>query len=59
MTKNEKIKQMIAENRLYHYEIANLIGIREETFCKWFRKELTSEQEEKILGAISTLRGAK
>lgn len=57
MTKNEKIKRLIAESRLYHYEIATLIGIREETFCKWFRSELTDEQEAKILNAISLLKG--
>lgn len=57
MTKNEKMKKQIAESRLYHYEIANVIGIREETFCKWFRNELTEEQETKILNAISLLKG--
>lgn len=57
MTKNEKIKQAINESRLFHYEIAAKIGVREETFCKWFRNELTDEQEVKILNAISLLRG--
>ncbi len=57
MTKNEKIKQAINESRLYQYEIAARIGVREETFCKWFRNRLTDEQEAKILNVISLLRG--
>lgn len=59
MTKNEKIKQAINESRLYRYEIAAKIGVREETFCKWFRNELSKEQEGKILNAISLLRGER
>lgn len=59
MTKNQKIKQLMTNNRLYCYEVAHALGIREETFSKWFRQELTNEQEQGILSAISKLKGGK
>ena len=49
---NYSIKQIIKESRYRQYEIAAKIGISEYTFCKWFRKELTSEQRMQILDAI-------
>lgn len=53
---NEVIKAEIKLNRLFNYEVAAKIGISEYTFCKWFRKELTTEQIDKIHKAIDDLR---
>ncbi len=53
---NYSIKQIIKESRYRQYEIAAKIGISEYTFCKWFRKELTSEQRMQILDAIAALK---
>ena len=56
---NDKIKQAIKRSRFMQYEIATAIGISEYTLCKWFRKELTAEQQEKILSAIDRLKAGE
>lgn len=53
---NDNIKNQIKQSRFKQYEIAAKIGISEYTFCKWFRKTLTAEQQEKILTAIAELK---
>ena len=57
--KNLNIKQAIKESRIMQYEIAAKIGISEYTLCKWFRKELTAEQQEKILAAITEIKAGE
>ena len=56
---NYSIKQIIKESRYRQYEIAAKIGISEYTFCKWFRKELTAEQQERILAAIADIKAGE
>ncbi|MBP7186985.1 MAG: hypothetical protein KBA55_09545 [Ruminococcus sp.] len=53
--KNDEIKAIIKENRLYCYEVAEKIGITEFTLCRWFRKEMSEEQKEKVITAIAAL----
>ena len=56
---NYSIKQIIKESRYRQYEIAAKIGISEYTFCRWFRKELTAEQQERILAAIAEIKAGE
>ena len=56
---NSEIKRTIKESRIMQYEIAAKMGISEYTLCKWFRKELTSEQRMQILDAIAALKDGK
>ena len=56
---NYSIKQIIKESRYRQYEIAAKIGISEYTLCKWFRKELTAEQQERILAAIAEIKAGE
>ena len=56
---NETIKQKIKESRVMQYEIAAKIGVSEFTFCRWFRKPLTAEQERLIVSAISEIRAGE
>ncbi len=57
--KNSEIKRTIKESRIMQYEIAAKMGISEYTLCKWFRKELTSEQRMQILDAIAALKAGE
>ena len=52
---NEHIKQEIKQARLYNYEIAHYLGISDQTLYRMLRRNLTSMQKEKILGAIKEL----
>lgn len=56
---NDKMKQIIKQSRFMQYEIAEKMGISEYTLSKWFRKELTTEQQEKILSAIQALKAGE
>ncbi len=53
---NESIKKEISDNRIFNYEIAEVLGIPESTFSKWFRKEMSKEQKESIQRAIQKIR---
>jgi hypothetical protein len=57
--KNSEIKRAIKESRIMQYEIAAQMGISEYTLCKWFRKELTAEQQERILAAIAEIKAGE
>ena len=56
---NDAIKRKIKESRIMQYEISAKIGISEYTFCRWFRKELTAEQQERILAAIADIKAGE
>lgn len=53
--KNLDIRMEIKQKRLYHYEVAEKLGVSEYTFCVWLRKELTTEKKNAILAAIDEL----
>ena len=53
---NEKIELLIKEEKFYKWQIAKKIGIHETTFSRWFREELTKEQEQQIISAIEELK---
>ena len=52
---NIEIRQLIAKNRLRHYEVASACGISEYTFSHWLNRELTPERETQIREAINSL----
>ncbi|MEF2877349.1 MAG: hypothetical protein U0N90_02930 [Blautia sp.] len=54
--KNLEIRESIKKNRLFHYEIAEFLGISESALSKWFRTEMDPEKTAKILQAIEYLR---
>ena len=53
---NSDIKKTIKESRILQYEIAAQLGVSEYTLCKWFRKELTADQQRQILAAITEIK---
>lgn len=38
-----------------NYQVAEVLGVTEFTFCRWLRKELSSERREQIIAAIEKL----
>lgn len=49
---NLEIRLKIKELRLYNYEVAEILGISEYTFCRMLRNELSSEKKAEIIKAI-------
>lgn len=52
---NEQIKSLIKKNRLFHYEVADAMGISEGYLSTLLRKPLSEEIEDKVLKAIDKL----
>lgn len=55
---NLEIRKEIKKNRLFHYEIADVLGISESTLSKWLRKEMDIGRKELIIQAIRKLQNA-
>lgn len=49
---NTEIKDLMKRSGLRNYEVANLLGVTECTFCRWFHKELPPEKADRIEAAI-------
>lgn len=56
---NSEIRTIIKKNRLFHYEIADALGISESAFSKWLRSEMDSEKKEKVVRAIDSIKGVR
>ena len=53
---NEEVKKIIRQSRIMQYEIAERLGVSEYTLCKWFRRELTDEQKQRIFEAVRAIK---
>lgn len=54
---NLEIREEIKKSRLFHYEIADALGVSESAFSKWLRSEMDAERKEKVMRAIESIRG--
>ena len=52
---NIDIRQLLKQRRIYHYEIAEKLGISESYFCRLLRKELAPDKKKQILQIIDEL----
>ena len=50
--RNKRVYEAAEEYGLYHWEVADLLGIREETLSKKLRYELPEEEQEYIIDTI-------
>lgn len=53
---NAEVREEIKKSRLFHYEIADALGISESAFSKWLRSEMSVEKKEKIAQAIESIK---
>lgn len=53
---NQEIKMKLKETGVKQWQIADVLGISEGTFCRMMRHELSAEKKEEIIGAIETIR---
>lgn len=53
---NLELRKEIKKSRLFHYEIADALGITEAAFSKSLRKELTAERKRQVLDAINQIK---
>lgn len=54
---NLDIRTAIKRSRIFHYEIAEALGISESALSKWLRTEMEPDKKEKVMQAIEHLGG--
>ena len=52
MQANNKIRKALGESRMRHWELADLLGISENTLTRRLRKELPEEEQQRIISII-------
>ena len=52
---NEDIRTKAQQNNVYLYEIAEVLGVSEPTFCRWLRKELSDAKKADVYAAIDII----
>jgi hypothetical protein len=52
---NQDIRAMIKKSNVHAYEVADLIGVHENTLFRMLRRQLTDEEKKRIFIAIETL----
>lgn len=57
MGRNKDIREAIQAAGVRHWQIAERLGIREETLSRSLRKELPPEEKAKIFAIIEELKG--
>lgn len=51
--RNMDIRQAIKKSNLFVWQVAEKLGVHENTFYRTLRKELSSEEKQRIMTAIS------
>lgn len=54
---NQEIRDAIKRSRVKQWEIAQALGVAENTLIRWMRVELSEERKAAILAAIEKVRG--
>lgn len=55
MKRNEDIRAMARQKKVYLYEIAEVLGVSEPTFIRWLRKELSENKKADVRAAIDII----
>ncbi len=56
---NAEIRQVIKKSGLKQWQVAQSLGIREDTFSRMLRLELSADMKQKILDTLVTLKHAQ
>ena len=54
---NVEIRAAIKESGFKHWQIADMIGVADTTFCRMLRRELPEDKKQEILTAIRAAKG--
>ena len=49
---NSKLKEILKKNHLTQWELADILGVHENTLCRKLRRELSQEEQQKIIAII-------
>jgi DNA-binding Xre family transcriptional regulator len=51
---NLEVRQMIADKKVFYYELADKMGISPYTLSIWLRHPLNKDQKQKVLDALAS-----
>ena len=54
---NIEIREAIKESGFKHWQIADMIGIADTTFCRMLRRELPEDKKQEILTTMQIAKG--
>ena len=54
--KNKRVRNALFKSGLRHYEVAEAMGVADETFSRWLRHELPADKKQEILDVIEKLK---
>lgn len=54
---NIEIREAIKKSGLRHWQIADMIGVADTTFCRMLRRELPEDKKQEILTVIQAAKG--
>lgn len=54
---NEDVKRILRKNGVYHYQVADALGLQDSAFSRLLRKDLTEEKKREIYAAVERLTG--
>lgn len=57
MMNNIEIREAIKESGFKHWQIADMIGIADTTFCRMLRRELPEDKKQEILTTMQIAKG--
>lgn len=52
---NTEIRNAAKEKKVHHWEIAERLGVSEQTFCRMMRRELPADKRDHILREIERM----
>lgn len=53
---NKDIERLLKQEQIYKWEVVEKLGLHETTFCRWWRKELSQEQVQRVLSAVEEIK---
>lgn len=53
---NKDIERLLKQEKIYKWEVAEKLGLHETSFCRWWRKELSQEQVQRVLSAVEEIK---
>ncbi len=53
---NKDIRKAIAARKIYHYEVAQELGVYPETLAHWLSMNLSAEKKARIFKAIESVK---
>lgn len=54
---NKDIRNLLKEKGIYHWQLADKLGISEPTLTRKLRRELPTEEKEKLIKVIKKMEG--